>query len=676
MKIQAFFGRFLRMKQTLIFFFLVILSLSAGGCGTSNPVVASVGNEKITLEEFENSYAKNNGGWSTSATSSAKDRERFLDLLVKFRLKVQEAKNQGLLSDSSVLEELNSYRVSVAQSYMLEKEIIAPGVQQMYQHRLEEMQAAHILIRLPQNPKPSDTLVAYNKAMKAIALIATLGFDSTASAMSEDAQTAHTGGFIGWVAPGRVYPEIEDALYSLREGEYTKVPARSPLGYHIIKNLKRQPASGAIHISHILKLFSKDKKDTVAVRDTVWQLYNRLRHREDFARIAEANSDDPASKQRGGDIGFYDRDRLRPDVVSLLFDLPTDSIPLPYWQPYGYHIFKVTGHRAVAPFSEMEKDLRTDYQQKLYQRDLADYVKRLKKLYNLSVNQAVKDNLRTSFDTTKTPNDSAWSAHLSPVLLNETLFTCAGKAFSVQAFVDSVGTEPEFRGTLLKPTNIDGMIDRLTESEALLEHALTAPGRYAELKGLMDDYLDGILLYRIEQDEVWKKVVVNDSLLRAFYDTTKDHYRWPNRVNFAEIFVVSDSAKRAASLKLSQGQDFLSVAEEFTARPGYRDKLGIWGFQVYNLNELTQKASGMKVDSVSEFFQDQNGWSIIKVIGKDSARTKSFEEAGPELASAYQEQASKTREEQWLDSLKERYGVTVHAGLLMQAFQRKPVEKK
>jgi len=43
-------------------------------------------------------------------------------------------------------------------------------------------------------------------------------------------------------------------------------------------------------------------------------------------------------------------------------------------------------------------------------------------------------------------------------------------------------------------------------------------------------------LYRIEQDEVWKKVMVNDSLLKEFYDAHKENYQWPERVNFAEIY--------------------------------------------------------------------------------------------------------------------------------------------
>ena len=80
-------------------FFIVILFI---GCGTSNPILATIGDEKITLNKFEDNYAKNNGGWDTSATSSLEDRQRFLDLLVKFKLKVKEARAQGLEKDSAI----------------------------------------------------------------------------------------------------------------------------------------------------------------------------------------------------------------------------------------------------------------------------------------------------------------------------------------------------------------------------------------------------------------------------------------------------------------------------------------------------------------------------------------------------------------------------------------------
>jgi peptidyl-prolyl cis-trans isomerase SurA len=662
------------MKYVKALILAVPLAVLLDGCGTSSPVVATIGSEKITLEDFENNYAKNNSGWANSVASSLEDRQHFLDLLIKFRLKVEEAKARGLLHDSAVTGELDQYRITVSQSYMLEKELIVPHVKKMYDHKLEEIRAAHIFFRLPQNPIPADTLAAYNKAQKVIALLPTVSFDSLARQYSEDPQNAPNGGDIGWIIPGRIPEDLESTIYSLKEGQYLNAAVRSSVGYHIFKVLQRQPAKGGIRISHILKRFSRDLKDSTATQDTIWQIYDKLKHGADFAALAQKFSDDPPSREKGGDIGFYERETLRPDIANLLYELPLDTISTPYRQPYGYHIFKITGRRAVAPFSDLEKDLRSQYQQRFYQQDYAKYIEGLKHQYVIAVDSGVETRLKVSFDTSKTPGTTGWSDTLSSDLLAKTLLTCAGKPYAVKDFVESVESSAELKAMPLKPANIESMVGRVAEAKVLKEHAITASDRYPELKSLLSEYLDGILLYRIEQDEIWKKVVVNDSLLRVHYDTTKNKYRWPNRVNFAEIFVTSDSAKKAVQWKLAFEEDFLSVAEEYTARAGYRDKLGIWGLQPYDLNDLSQKASKMQVDSLSDFFQFQNGWSIIKVLAKDSSRVKTFEEAAPELASSYQEQASRIREQEWLEALRQKYGVIVNSAVLSQAFKKKPIE--
>jgi parvulin-like peptidyl-prolyl isomerase len=79
----------------------------------------------------------------------------------------------------------------------------------------------------------------------------------------------------------------------------------------------------------------------------------------------------------------------------------------------------------------------------------------------------------------------------------------------------------------------------------------------------------------------------------------------------------------------------------------------------------------MAVDSVTEPFHNEAGWSIIKVLAKDSAHVKSFEEAMPEVAGAYQEDTSKQRESAWIEALKLKYPVTVNADALAEAYKRK-----
>jgi parvulin-like peptidyl-prolyl isomerase len=84
----------------------------------------------------------------------------------------------------------------------------------------------------------------------------------------------------------------------------------------------------------------------------------------------------------------------------------------------------------------------------------------------------------------------------------------------------------------------------------------------------------------------------------------------------------------------------------------------------------------MAVDSITEPFQFQSGWAIIKTLAKDSAHVKSFEDATPEVASAYQEAATKKREQEWVESLKKKFPVTINNKALTEAFKRKRVESQ
>jgi parvulin-like peptidyl-prolyl isomerase len=170
--------------------------------------------------------------------------------------------------------------------------------------------------------------------------------------------------------------------------------------------------------------------------------------------------------------------------------------------------------------------------------------------------------------------------------------------------------------------------------------------------------------------------MVNDSLLKEYYNVHKGEYRWPERVKFVEIFTLADSTAKAAYKKVQHGKDFLDVAQEYTNRSGYQEKKGMWGFQPFDLNDLSRKASTMAIDSMSVPFRYESGWSIIKTLAKDSAHVKSFEDATPEVASGYQEAASKKREQDWIEALKKKYPVTINKEVLTEAFKRKRVESQ
>jgi len=88
---------------------------------SEEPIILTVGNDKITTADFKYVYDKNNGKNSDAYSSeSLKD---YLQLYTKFRLKVNEAESLGLDTTASFKSELAGYQKQLAQPYLTEKQL-------------------------------------------------------------------------------------------------------------------------------------------------------------------------------------------------------------------------------------------------------------------------------------------------------------------------------------------------------------------------------------------------------------------------------------------------------------------------------------------------------------------------------------------------------------------------
>jgi peptidyl-prolyl cis-trans isomerase D len=114
------------------------------------------------------------------------------------------------------------------------------------------------------------------------------------------------------------------------------------------------------HGSHILVEAGSD--DAAALKKAE-QLAVRAKAGEDFARLARENSDDPGSKQAGGDLGWATREAYVQPFAEALFSMQKGEIRGPVKTQFGYHIIRLDDVQPAhqRSFEEVRAALEADY---------------------------------------------------------------------------------------------------------------------------------------------------------------------------------------------------------------------------------------------------------------------------------------------------------------------------
>ena len=97
-----------------------------------------------------------------------------------------------------------------------------------------------------------------------------------------------------------------------------------------------------------------------ATRKKAEELYERAKKGEDFAKLAEQNSED-GSKANGGDLGWFGRDRMVKPFADAVFDQckAVGDIVGPIQSQFGFHVVKLTGLGGEAkPFEDVKNQIR------------------------------------------------------------------------------------------------------------------------------------------------------------------------------------------------------------------------------------------------------------------------------------------------------------------------------
>jgi peptidyl-prolyl cis-trans isomerase D len=148
----------------------------------------------------------------------------------------------------------------------------------------------------------------------------------------------------------------------------------------------------------------------------------------------------------------------------------------------------------------------------------------------------------------------------------------------------------------------------------------------------------------VDASQARQAVQVSDDELKVEYQQNIQQYQVPNRVHVEHILFmtvgkpdaeVEEIRKKAEDVlkQVKKGGSFEDLAKKNSEDPGTKDKGGDlgWIIQGQTVPEFEKTAFSLPKGAVSDLVKTQYGFHIIKVLDKETAHTKSFEEVKDSL---------------------------------------------
>ncbi len=528
-------------KGILLAFFVSIIFISEAQ-NEETPLLQINGNS-YTIDEFNYIFDKNN-----SISKEPVSRKEYLDLFVNYKLKVNEAIAQGLDTMPNFKKELSYYRNELSKPYLMDKKATEGIAKEAYARMLEDVDVSHILIRLPKNPFPEDTLKAYKKISEVREkIINGADFETMAVKYSEDPSVKTNKGRLGFISVFQTVYPFETAAYNTPVGEISPI-VRTSFGYHIVKVNAKRESRGEIKVAHIMVVVPRDAlmDKQEELKNKIDSIYQLLQDGGDFGQLAKKYSDDRNSAEKGGELKWFGTGRMIAEFADAAFEIPNNGeYSKPVKTRVGWHIIYRIDKRGIKPYDEVKEEITTKISNG--ERALSGKtatIKRLKEENNFKVDSSTIEFLKTSFSAPKITNSEFYTklgGYKNP------LCSIADTTLLLADFSEYLKKDRTFKAGS-SPLVLDSKLTDFFNNKLISYEKAHLEEKYPEFRYLMNEYYDGLLIFDISQKEIWNKAS-NDSIgLHKFFNNNKEDYFTPEKFNGSIFF-----CKNKKSVKLIKG---------------------------------------------------------------------------------------------------------------------------
>ena len=642
-------------KRCLIFF---VLSLFTTLVVRANvPPLLIVGNDSISKAEFLYLWNKHNSYKSETKPSTIRE---FLQSYIDYRLKVLDAKAQGLDKQRSFLTEYQQYRDIQLTPYFLDSAEREQIYHEAYERMLWEISASHILLNVPADTE--DSLI-YNRAMELrTQILKGASFDSLARAVSEDPSAKENGGNLGFFCAFTMVEPFERAAFATPV-DSVSMPIRTTFGYHIIQVNDRRPARGKMQVSNLVRYVKPDAtpQRVKEVYDSVVLIRKMLEDGKSFMELVQKYSSDTLMARMGGFMLPVSAGRYPAEITEPIFSLKEDGdVTQPIRTRRGWHLFSRLRYYPVGSYEQSRTTIRDNLRRSGI--DMEGHDALVKSMLERQTYEIYKDSLNTYLmyyfnhlsDTTGAETYKI-EQQASTQLLHKR-FARVGKEFLKLQVLDEYIKQ---RNIKLQNSDLDKIVLSCLEQSALTQCENEVRKANPTLDYLLNEFYDGLLLFDISERKLWQVSPEQEKEYKKIYKRDKKKLLFTRCLTAEEYSTKRDvdklealRARLCSNLKSKVSKKELARDTISFRKANY--EAGISYFADYGKPETMQKLVQWEENCSRIIKQDSRSF-FLRVVGDKPNVRKSYDESRGELQRIYQEEA----EVNWLQELRAKYRVEV-----------------
>ena len=583
------------MKKFL--FSALVLCASMCTFAQEDQVLMTIAGKPIMVSEFMYIYEKNN----QENSIEKKTMQEYLDLFVNFKLKVAEAEAQGVDTTAAFKKELAGYRAQATPKYLKDNAAIDSLVVLSYERIAKPRRAAHIVVQCPQDADSATTAAALQR--------------------------------------------INEARIRVTEG------------------LPKQVKKG---------------RKTITVQEV-----------EDFGDVSAEVSEEPAAKKNRGELGWIQPFRYVYVFEDAIYNTPVGGVTEVFRSPYGFHIAKVqeegdyeevqAAHiMKMTPAGNLQKQAEAlvamDSIYQLVIQDGADFAE-LARANSEDKGSAVRGGdlgwfgrgamVRPFEDTAfgmevgevSKPFPSQYGIHVIKLYGKRGVQPLDSMRSKITKQVERDQRMQIAHDSFISKTRVEyNLPETMTDTEVKAYADAHLEEKYADLRNLVNEYHDGILLFDVSLREVWDKANQDVEGLKAYFKANKKQYTWDEPrfkgcVIYAKNEVAAKSAKQIVkSANPDSVMSYLNQRVNVDSVMYARVERGLWK---QGANGAVDKY-GFKVKGAE--YTPKEEYPIVLLVGKVIKSPVEYTDERGKVTTDYQDYLEKL----WVAKLREKYPVEIN----------------